>query len=139
MFGFWRDIKLIFRRIAFIQANIFFLKSKSILTKTNILSVKSQHQLDPPIHTRLFVTNSGKVQYVSDPYLEHYFANKMDHFQLKQLYGGGGQVGGNKEGWIFSKKKKKKTLVGSGIPEIKCRVKKSSYRLSHHKIELSKL
>ena len=107
MFGFWRDIKLIFRRIAFIQANIFFLKSKSILTKTNILSVKSQHQLDPPIHTRLFVTNSGKVQYVSDPYLEHYFANKMDHFQLKQLYGGGGQVGGNKEGWIFSKKKKK--------------------------------
>ena len=83
-------------------------------------------ELDPPTHTRLFVTNSGKFQYVSDPYLEHYFANKMDHFHLKQLYGGGGQVGGNKKVWIFSKKK---TLVGSGIPEIKSRVKKLSYRL----------
>ena len=65
----------------------------------------STSELDPPTHTRLFVTNSGKFQYVSDPYLEHYFANKMDHFQLKQLYGGGGQVGGNKKVWIFSKKK----------------------------------
>ena len=96
----------------------------------------STSELDPPTHTRLFVTNSGKFQYVSDPYLEHYFANKMDHFQLKQLYGGGGQVGGNKKVWIFSKKK---TLVGSGIPEIKSRVKKLSYRLWRHKIELSKL
>ena len=135
MFGFWRDIKLIFRRIAFIQANIFFLKSKSILTKTNILSVKSQHQLDPPIHTRLFVTNSGKVQYVSDPYLEHYFANKMDHFQLKQLYGGGGQVGWNKEGWIFSKKKKKKRWWDLEFLKLKAELKNRV--IDYHIIKLS--
>ena len=35
------NIKRIFRRFAFVQANIFFLKLKGILTKIDILFVKS--------------------------------------------------------------------------------------------------
>ena len=44
------NIKKVFRRFAFIQANILFLKLKRILTKVDISCVKSKCQSTMPTH-----------------------------------------------------------------------------------------
>ena len=61
------NIKQVFRRLAFSQANIFFLKLKRVLTKIDVSCAKSERRvLDPPTHLHQFYANCQDIRYVSD-------------------------------------------------------------------------